>query len=171
MSKKLFDDYAKFFFFKKNKIIGFRFFNVYGNNENHKGKMASVISKNLFNKSNIINLFGKYKKVKPGKQQRDFIYVLDVVNTLIWSMKNKNIKNGIYNLGTGKARSFFDLANAIIKLLPNKRINFIKFPEELKQKYQSYTCANIQKLRKSGYVRKFTPLEKGIKDVFDKKNN
>ncbi len=170
LSKKLFDDYVKIFLVKnESKIIGYRFFNVYGKNEKHKGNMSSVVSKNLFNNSKTINLFGKLNNLEPKNHKRDFIYVIDVVKILIWSMNNKKLKNDIYNLGTGKARSFYNLASIIKKYKPEKKIKFIKFPSELKKIYQAYTCANIEKLKKAGLKHKFLSLEEGIKDIYTNK--
>jgi ADP-L-glycero-D-manno-heptose 6-epimerase len=146
---------------------GLKFFNVYGPNEYHKGRMASVI----FHSFHQINTNGKVKLFRShnpnytdGGQLRDFIYVKDVVN-VIWFLFSTKIKSGIYNLGSGKARTFLDLANATFKALniePN--IEFIDTPIDIRDKYQYFTEANMNKLINAGYTKKFTSLEDGVND-------
>jgi ADP-L-glycero-D-manno-heptose 6-epimerase len=146
---------------------GLKFFNVYGPNEYHKGRMASVI----FHSFHQINTNGKVKLFRShnpnytdGGQLRDFIYVKDVVN-VIWFLFSTKIKSGIYNLGSGKARTFLDLANATFKALniePN--IEFIETPIDIRDKYQYFTEANMNKLISAGYSKKFTSLEDGVND-------
>jgi len=146
---------------------GLKFFNVYGPNEYHKGRMASVI----FHSFHQINNNGKVKLFKShnpnysdGGQLRDFVYVKDVVN-VIWFLYTTKIKSGIYNLGSGKARTFLDLAKATFKALniePN--IEFIDTPIDIRDKYQYFTEANMNKLISAGYSKKFTSLEEGVND-------
>jgi ADP-L-glycero-D-manno-heptose 6-epimerase len=146
---------------------GLKFFNVYGPNEYHKGRMASVI----FHSFHQINTSGKVKLFRShnpnytdGGQLRDFVYVKDVVN-VIWFLFSTKIKSGIYNLGSGKARTFLDLANATFKALniePN--IEFIDTPIDIRDKYQYFTEANMNKLISAGYSKKFTSLEDGVND-------
>ena len=146
---------------------GFKFFNVYGPNEFHKGRMASVIfhSFNQITEKGFVKLFRSHNsKYKDGGQLRDFVYVKDLVDVLIFSYKNK-IKNGIYNLGSGRARTFLDLANATFKALNKEpKIEFIDTPIDIRDKYQYFTEANMQKLKNAGYQKEFTSLEEGVAD-------
>jgi ADP-L-glycero-D-manno-heptose 6-epimerase len=146
---------------------GLKFFNVYGPNEYHKGRMASVIFHSLhqINTNGKVKLFSSHNpNYTDGGQLRDFIYVKDVVN-VIWFLFSTKIKSGIYNLGSGKARTFLDLANATFKALniePN--IEFIETPIDIRDKYQYFTEANMNKLISAGYSKKFTSLEDGVND-------
>lgn len=146
---------------------GLKFFNVYGPNEYHKARMASVIFHSFHQIKNqgFVKLFRSHKpEYTHGGQMRDFIYVKDVVDVIFFLMKNRQ-HSGIYNLGTGKARSFLNLANATFaaqNLKPN--IEFIDTPADIRDKYQYFTEANMQKLRSIGYTREFTSLEAGIED-------
>jgi ADP-L-glycero-D-manno-heptose 6-epimerase len=146
---------------------GFKFFNVYGPNEYHKGRMASVIfhSEKQIRETGKVKLFRSHRPdFEDGKQLRDFVYVKDVAKVIIWFMKNQP-KSGIYNLGTGKARSFYDLATATFKAMnlePN--IEFVDTPADIRDKYQYFTEANMDKLRSVGYDEPFTSLEDGIQD-------
>jgi ADP-L-glycero-D-manno-heptose 6-epimerase len=147
--------------------IGFKFFNVYGPNEFHKGRMASVIfhSFNQIQEKGLVKLFrSHHPDYKDGGQLRDFVYVKDVVDVLYFTYTNK-IKSGIYNLGSGKARTFLDLAKATFAALektPN--IEFIDTPADIRDKYQYFTEANMQKLKSAGYTKNFTSLEEGVSD-------
>lgn len=153
---------------------GLKFFNVYGPNEYHKGRMASVIwhAVNQIKKDGVVKLFKSHRPdYKDGEQLRDFVYVKDVVKVIAWiaeSMKSgkwKNENNGLYNLGTGKARSFYDLAVASFKALDlEPRIEFIDMPMDIRDKYQYFTEANMQKLRNAGYTDHFYTLEEGVDD-------
>ena len=146
---------------------GLKFFNVYGPNEYHKGRMASVIfhSFHQINTNAKVKLFSSHNpNYTDGGQLRDFIYVKDVVN-VIWFLFSTKIKSGIYNLGSGQARTFLDLANATFKALniePN--IEFIETPIDIRDKYQYFTEANMNKLISAGYSKKFTSLEDGVND-------
>lgn len=150
---------------------GFKFFNVYGPNEYHKGRMASVIfhSEKQIRETGKVKLFRSHRPdFEDGKQLRDFVYVKDVAEVIMWFMQNKP-QSGIYNLGTGKARSFYDLAAATFKAMniePN--IEFIDTPEDIRDKYQYFTEANMTKLFKAGYHKPFTSLEDGISDYVKK---
>lgn len=147
--------------------LGFKFFNVYGPNEFHKGRMASVIfhSFNQINEKGFVKLFRSHNpKYKDGGQLRDFVYVKDLVDVLIFSYQNK-IKNGIYNLGSGTARTFLGLANATFKALNKEpKIEFIDTPIDIRDKYQYFTEANMKKLVAAGYKKPFTSLEDGVSD-------
>lgn len=153
---------------------GLKFFNVYGPNEYHKGRMASVIwhSFNQVKKDGVVKLFKSHRPdFEDGKQLRDFIYVKDVVQVIFWMMNAMvngewpGANNGIYNLGTGKARTFEDLVKATfagLGLEPN--IQFVDMPEDIRDKYQYFTEANMQKLRSAGYSQPFYSLEAGVTD-------
>lgn len=153
---------------------GLKFFNVYGPNEYHKARMASVIwhAFNQIRKEGKVKLFRSHKEgFKDGEQLRDFVYVKDVLNVIDWmmhSMKNGNWaveKNGIYNLGTGTARAFNDLVKATFAGLDKEaNIEFIDMPEDIKDKYQYFTEANMQKIRNAGYTKSFYTLEQGVDD-------
>jgi ADP-L-glycero-D-manno-heptose 6-epimerase len=147
--------------------FGFKFFNVYGPNEYHKGRMASVIlhSFKQINETKKMNLFRSHKEeFKDGEQLRDFIYVKDVVSVLFWFMVHSR-ENGIYNLGTGKARSFLDLTkNTFGAMHVKENIAFIDTPVDIRDKYQYFTEANMEKLRKAGYTDTFFSLEEGVHD-------
>jgi len=146
---------------------GLKFFNVYGPNEFHKGRMASVIfhAFHQIQNSGKVKLFKSHNPdFKDGEQLRDFVYVKDVVNVIIFLM-NKRPESGLYNLGTGRARTFVDLAKATFEALdlqPN--IEFIDTPIDIRDKYQYFTEADMTKLLAAGYQKPFTSLENGIDD-------
>jgi len=149
------------------KWIGFKFFNVYGPNEFHKGRMASVIfhSYNQIKEKGFVKLFRSHNpKFTDGGQLRDFVYVKDLVEVLYYSYIN-SLKSGIYNLGSGKARTFLDLATSTFNAL-NKPVNveFIDTPIDIRDKYQYFTEANMSKLISQGYNKPFTSLEEGVTD-------
>jgi len=147
---------------------GLKFFNVYGPNEYHKKRMASVIfhSYNQVQKDGEVKLFRSHKEgFKDGEQLRDFIYVKDILKVCYWLMQTPGIPSAIYNLGTGKARSFTDLVNATYKALDlPANIRFIDMPEDIRDKYQYFTEANMQKLKEAGYGQAFYSLEDGVDD-------
>ncbi|HEY8896155.1 MAG TPA: ADP-glyceromanno-heptose 6-epimerase [Niastella sp.] len=151
---------------------GLKFFNVYGPNEYHKGRMASVIwhSFNQINNQGYVKLFKSHKEgYKDGQQLRDFVYIKDVLKICYWLMeqfeKGSNVASGLYNLGTGKARSFEDLAKATFSGLDKEaKIEFIPMPEDIRDKYQYFTEANMQKLKDAGYSDSFYSLEEGVND-------
>lgn len=146
--------------------VGLKFFNVYGPNELHKGQMRSIVCKiyERVIKNKKIDLFKSHKKgYLDGEQLRDFIFVDDVVDIIMWFLRKIKL-NGIFNIGTGQPRSFNDIANLVFKYCnKEKKINFINMPENIRNQYQYFTKANINKLRKSGYNKEFTSLEKGIR--------
>jgi ADP-L-glycero-D-manno-heptose 6-epimerase len=146
---------------------GLKFFNVYGPNEYHKGRMASVIfhSFKQIKQQGFVKLFKSHKaEYKDGEQLRDFVYVKDLLKVCHWLM-NHNAPNGLYNLGTGQARSFKDLATATFKGLDlAARIEFIDMPIDLRETYQYFTEANMQKLIHAGYPYSFYTLEEGVDD-------
>jgi len=146
---------------------GFKFFNVFGPNEYHKGRMASVVfhAFNQINQSEKIKLFQSHKEgIANGDQKRDFIYVKDLLSALLFAWQEKPA-NGIYNLGTGIARSFNDLAHAIFASLNKQpQIEYIPTPIDIRDTYQYYTQATMQKLKESGYKNAFYSLEKGVDD-------
>ncbi len=153
---------------------GLKFFNVYGPNEGHKARMASVIfhAFNQIKETGVVKLFKSHRSdFKDGEQLRDFIYVKDVARVIFWMMQQmmastwNSTQNGLYNLGTGKARSFYDLAaNTFIAqgLTPN--IEFIDMPLDIRDKYQYFTEAKMSKLMAAGYDQPFSSLEEGVKD-------
>lgn len=144
---------------------GLKFFNVYGPNEYHKERMASVIfhSFNQIKSSGKVKLFRSHKpEYKDGGQLRDFVYVKDVVNVCYWLM-NEKPASGLYNLGTGNARTFKDLVTAIFKSLDKEPvIEFIDTPIDIRDKYQYFTEADMSKLRNGGYKEEFYSLEEGV---------
>jgi len=147
---------------------GLKFFNIYGPNEYHKGRMASVIwhSFNQIKKDGLVKLFRSHRPdFKDGEQLRDFVYVKDLVKVIYWMMQNQQIPSGLYNLGTGSARSFYDLASSTFRgldLEPN--ISFVDMPIDIRDKYQYFTEANMQKLKAAGYTDAFYTLEEGVDD-------
>ena len=144
---------------------GLKFFNVYGPNEYHKARMASVIfhSFNQIKSSGKVKLFKSHKpEYRDGEQLRDFVYVKDVVDICYWLMSEKPA-SGLYNLGTGKARTFKDLVTAIFKSLDMEpAIEFIDTPIDIRDKYQYFTEADMAKLRDAGYKEDFYSLEEGV---------
>ncbi len=145
---------------------GLKFFNVYGPNEYHKGRMASVVyhAFNQIRETGGMKLFRSHRSdVKDGEQSRDFIFVQDVVDVVIHLME-KRPGSGLYNLGTGKASTFRDLVTYTFQAMElEPRISFIDTPEDIRDKYQYFTEAKMDKLRKAGYDRPFTSLEEGVK--------
>jgi ADP-L-glycero-D-manno-heptose 6-epimerase len=146
---------------------GLKFFNVYGPNENHKGRMASVIwhSFRQIKETGKMKLFRSHNpEFKDGEQMRDFVYVKDATEVMYFLLNNRK-HSGIYNLGTGTARTFIDLTKSVFNSMniPEK-IEFIDTPMDIRDKYQYFTEANMNKLRSIGYTMPFTSLEEGIKD-------
>ena len=153
-----------------NKVVGLKYFNVFGEREFHKGEMRSVVLKayEQIKKEENVKLFKSYNpNYKDGEQLRDFIYVKDAVEVTLFFLENPQIK-GIFNVGTGKARTFKDLVLAIFSALnipPN--IEYIEMPEYLRKQYQYFTQADITKLRKAGYNKPMWKLEEAIKSYVD----
>jgi len=149
---------------------GLKFFNVYGPNEYHKGRMASVIlhAFNQIGDTGAMKLFSSHNpEYKDGEQLRDFVYVKDVVEVCCYLM-DKSPESGLYNLGTGKARTFLDLTKNTFKAMDKEEaISFIDTPEDIRDKYQYFTQADMTKLVKSGYTKEFYSLEDGVKDYVE----
>lgn len=147
--------------------VGLKFFNVYGPNEYHKGRMASVIfhAYNQIIEKGGMKLFRSHNpNYADGGQLRDFVYVKDVTDVLYFLLHNRT-HSGIYNLGTGKARAFIDLARGTFNAMGvNENIEFIDTPIDIRDKYQYFTQANMAKLQSIGYTKPFTSLEDGIND-------
>lgn len=146
---------------------GFKFFNVYGPNEYHKARMASVIfhAYNQIQEKGSLRLFRSHKpEYKDGEQMRDFIYVFDLVDVLIYSFEHRTT-SGIYNLGSGQARTFLSLGTQVFASLGlEPKIDFIDTPEDIRDKYQYFTEAKMDKLRAAGYDKPFHTLEQGVHD-------
>jgi ADP-L-glycero-D-manno-heptose 6-epimerase len=173
-SKQQFDVWAETQEKQPPQWYGLKFFNVYGYGEEHKGKMASVVLQ-LYHQIQFcsgpakIQLFASHRKdYSHGEQLRDFIYVDDVVDICIWLYENKPL-SGIYNVGTGKARSFNDLAKSVFKSLGEKeKISYIDTPIKIRDKYQYFTEAKMNKLRGAGYNKEFIELEDGVEKYIKK---
>jgi ADP-L-glycero-D-manno-heptose 6-epimerase len=155
------------------KWAGLKFFNVYGPNEYHKARMASVIfhSYNQIKKNGFVKLFKSHKKeFKDGEQLRDFIYVKDVLKICFWFLEcwqkdPETFISGIYNVGTGKARSFNDLVRATFSALDKPtQIKYIDMPEDIRETYQYFTEADMNKILSAGYLQPFYSLEQGVHD-------
>jgi len=146
---------------------GLKFFNVYGPYEYHKGRMASVIwhAYNQILKTGSMKLFKSHNpKYKDGEQMRDFVYVLDVVDVCYWLMHHRK-NSGIYNLGSGKARTFLDLVRAVFNAMgKQQKLEFIETPADIRDKYQYFTEAPMEKLKSIGYTKPFYSLEEGTSD-------
>ena len=148
--------------------IGCKFFNVYGPNEYHKARMASVVFHTFRQIKNTgkMQLFKSHKAgFADGFQSRDFIYVKDVLNMILYFMQNQQCESGIYNFGTGLARTFLDLANGTFAAMDlSPEISFIDTPEDIRETYQYFTEADMSKLKKTGYAKPFTTLEEGVNE-------
>jgi len=165
-SKRLFDQWI----IEENlwgKVVGYRYFNVFGPNEYHKGEMRSMISKafDQIKKEGQVKLFASSHPDYPnGAEERDFIYIKDVCEVMAAFLENPDRK-GIFNVGTGKARTFKDLVKAVFSALgKEEKIEYIPMPEALRGQYQYHTKAEIKNLRSSGYKKPFTSLEDAVKD-------
>ncbi len=169
-SKLAFDRWVVLQVAKNNtpsRWAGLKFFNVYGPNEYHKGDMQSLVAKNVAKvaSGSEIGLFKSYRReFADGQQLRDFIYVKDCCAAMLW-LNELDRPNGIFNLGTGKARSFHDLVLAIGKALnAQPKIQFVEMPEAIRPNYQYFTEARMKKLRNAGFARNFHSLEDGVAD-------
>lgn len=165
-SKQLFDLWAK----KNNvldRIVGIKYFNVYGPNEYHKGDMRSVVHKAFeqVRDTGKVRLFKSFNpKYKDGEQMRDFVYVKDAVDMTLYFLENPTV-NGIYNVGSGKARTWNALVTALFNAVGKPvNIEYIELPEHLREKYQYFTEANLNKIKSAGYNQQITSLEDGIND-------
>lgn len=145
---------------------GLKFFNVYGPNEYHKGRMASVIlhAYRQIQETGSLKLFkSHHPDYKDGEQKRDFVYVMDVLDVLVFLMQSRK-NNGIYNLGSGTANTFKYLGESVFAALGKEvSIQYIDTPIDIRDKYQYYTCADMRKLQAAGYDKPFTSLEVGVK--------
>ncbi len=164
-SKHAFDEFVRDAKNGPPQVVGLKFFNVYGPFESHKGRMASTV---LFSyqqaiQDGVIKLFRSYNpSYKDGEQKRDFIYVGDISKVISFFLEHPEI-SGIYNLGTGKARTFTDLAKAVFAALGREpQIEFIEMPEQFKKQYQYFTEADISRLRAAGYMQPMKTLEEGV---------
>jgi ADP-L-glycero-D-manno-heptose 6-epimerase len=174
-SKFLFDQYVRRMLETRNaQVAGLRYFNVYGPNEQHKGRMASVAyhAYHQLLGAGKVKLFVGSDGYGNGEQRRDFVYVEDVVDVNLWLLERRDV-SGVFNCGTGRAQSFNELAAAVVnsvqgtRLLPKDLaarglIEYIPFPPALVGKYQSYTQADLTRLRAAGYTREFRPVEQGV---------
>ena len=155
-----------------SQVVGFRYFNVYGPREQHKGSMSSVAFhfNNQIKDAGVCKLFGETEGWGAGEQRRDFVYVGDVVKVNLWFWQQK-AASGIYNLGTGKCQSFNDVANAVVAWHDAKgtdgKKEYIPFPDHLKGAYQSFTEADISNLRAAGYTDEFFTVEQGVNAYLD----
>ncbi len=151
----------------EHKVAGIKFFNVFGPNEYHKGDMSSVILKafHQIKETGKVKLFKSYKKeYEDGGQMRDFVYIKDCVKVMWWLYKNPKA-NGIFNVGTGKARTWNDLIKAVFTAMKKKtNIEYIAMPEALRNQYQYFTEAEMGKLKKAGCPVKFSSLEESVRD-------
>lgn len=166
-SKNAFDDWALSQQQKPYFWVGLKFFNVFGPNEYHKGRMASVVyhSFHQIQKTGAMKLFRSHKSgIGDGEQKRDFVYVMDVVEVLYFFMHLRK-RSGIYNLGTGQARTFFDLTKSVFSALNQApEITYIDTPEDIRETYQYYTQADVQKLRDAGFRQSFRSLEDAVQE-------
>jgi ADP-L-glycero-D-manno-heptose 6-epimerase len=163
-SKYMFDQYVRRVLPRaESTVAGLRYFNVYGPHEAHKGKMASVVFQfyNQLKQTGQIRLFQGTGGYGDGEQQRDFVFVGDVVAVNLWFSAG-DPRQGIFNVGSGNSRSFNDIARCLIDLEQCGEIVYIPFPDSLKDKYQSFTQADLSVLRRAGYPVPFLSLEEGI---------
>jgi ADP-L-glycero-D-manno-heptose 6-epimerase len=152
---------------------GWKFFNVYGFGERHKGRQSSVVLQGFdqIKAKGSLRLFKSHKEgIGDGEQKRDFVFVDDVVDVMLWAFESR-LKRGIFNLGSGKARSFLDLAKATFQAMGRDlKVEFIDTPIEIRDRYQYFTEATMDKLKAAGYPNSFTPLEMGVKKTVDALN-
>ena len=174
-SKQLFDQAVAERFMKKEKLppqwAGLKFFNVFGPNEYHKGEMMSLVAKRFDDAKSgrTVRLFKSHREgIGDGEQRRDFIYVDDAVAVVRWLMQTPAV-SGIFNVGTGKARSFRDLISSLFRALGiEPKIEYIDMPENIRGQYQYFTQANVENLLRAGYNAGFTSLEDGVKSYVTK---
>lgn len=162
-SKFQFDQYLRRQTKLTAQVVGLRYFNVYGPREAHKGSMASVAFHlhNQIQQSDELKLFEGCDGYGDGEQRRDFVYVGDVVDVNLWFLDHPQA-SGIFNCGTGRSQTFNDVANAVIRYYQRGHIRYIPFPEHLKGCYQSFTEANLEKLRAAGCNHQFKAVEEGV---------
>jgi len=176
-SKFQFDQYVRSFEGRlKSQVVGFRYFNVYGPRESHKGSMASTPFhfNNQIISDGVCKLFAGTDGYANGEQQRDFVFVKDCAAVNLWFLDNPT-KSGIFNLGTGRAQTFNDVANAVISWHKQHRkidakVEYIPFPDKLKGAYQSFTQADISALRSAGYTAEFHSVDDGVAKYLNRLN-
>jgi ADP-L-glycero-D-manno-heptose 6-epimerase len=178
MRRELGEDFSGAAKSKAKQVVGFRYFNVYGPREQHKGRMASVAFHqfNQFKGEGKVKLFGEYGGYAAGEQKRDFIFVDDVVAVNLWFLDNPD-KSGIFNLGSGRAQPFNDVATAVLNALAGKaegplrstqdwaaggQLEYVPFPDALRGKYQCFTQADLTKLRAAGCDHVFADVQTGV---------
>ena len=165
-SKQWFDLWAKEEGVLKD-IVGLKYFNVFGPNEYHKEDMQSMVRKGFLQVRDVetLNLFKSYKSgYSDGGQERDFLYIRDAVAMTLFFLEHQDI-GGIFNIGSGRARNWNDLASTIFQVMNKKiDINYIEMPESIRDQYQYHTCAEMEKIRSVGYKETITSLEEGILD-------
>lgn len=165
-SKFLFDQYVRRHQQElRSQVVGFRYFNVYGPREGHKGSMSSVAYHlhNQLKEGDTVRLFEGTDGYDNGAQRRDFIYVGDVVDVNLWFLDHAQV-SGIFNVGTGRSQTFNDVAHAVIDWNKRGTLEYIPFPDHLKGRYQSFTEADISELRRVGYTGEFKTVEQGVRD-------
>ncbi len=168
-SKFLFDQYVRRLLpGAGSQIVGFRYFNVYGPREQHKGSMSSVAFhvNNQLHDTGVAKLFAGCDGYGNGEQRRDFVYVDDIVAVNLWFMRQPG-KSGIFNLGTGRSQPFNDVAKAVLDWHGRGKLEYIPFPGHLKGRYQSFTEADISALRAAGYEAPFKTVEEGVQLYMD----
>lgn len=169
-SKQFFDEWALSQKTTPPYWVGLKFFNVYGPNEYHKGRMASVIfhAFNQIKGTGGMKLFKSHRSdYEDGMQRRDFIYVADVA-AIIHQLMSSNVESGIYNLGTGQSRTFLDLVRAVFAgMKQEEQIDFIDIPEDIRENYQYFTEAKMDKMKNAGINHDYYSLELGIKDYVE----
>ncbi|MCE2390341.1 MAG: ADP-glyceromanno-heptose 6-epimerase [Proteobacteria bacterium] len=144
-------------------VVGLRYFNVYGPREQHKGRMASIVYQlyRQLQAGSRLRLFGEYGGCAPGEQRRDFVWVGDVAAVNLWFLEHPE-HSGLFNLGTGRAQSFNEVAQALIAHAGRGEIEYRDFPEELVGRYQVFTCADLSELRAAGYTAPFLSVQEGV---------
>lgn len=149
----------------ESQVVGLRYFNVYGPREAHKGPMASIALQldDQLSRGDKVRLFGPTPGYEAGEQRRDFVFVEDVVRLVIWLSEHPQT-SGIFNCGTGRSRSFNEIASQVIRTRGHGEIEYIPFPESLHGHYQSYTEADLTQLRRAGYSAEFVSLEEGVRE-------
>jgi ADP-L-glycero-D-manno-heptose 6-epimerase len=171
-SKFLFDNYVRNLRANekpRSQIAGFRYFNVYGPNEGHKGSMSSVawhLHNQILAGNPTVKLFAGCDGYADGEQRRDFVYVDDVVDVNLWFLQHPEV-SGIFNVGTGRSQTFKEVAQSVIVWHNKGEIEYIPFPEHLKGSYQSFTEANLEALRSVGYDQEFKTVQEGVKRYLD----
>ncbi len=163
-SKLLFDQWLARQGERAARVVGLRYFNVYGPREAHKGRMASVVHHfdRQLRDTGAVRLFGASHGVGDGEHRRDFVFVVDVVAVNLWAFDSDRAE-GVYNVGTGQSRSFNDLARAVIAAHGSGRIEYVPMPADLAAAYQAFTEADISRLRRDGYSADFASIENGVR--------